>query len=64
MRIENWLANAAMIVLSVVVAWDVLVWFGVQKGHTVTEEIRGSWREWPFFIMAGMIAGGHFLRGK
>jgi hypothetical protein len=64
MRCEWWLANLALFSLSLVVAWDVLVFFGVVSGHTVTDEIRSDWRSWAFFALAGMVAGGHFLRGK
>lgn len=64
MRIESVLANVALCVLGAVVIWDAVVWFGLARGHTITEEIRGSWRSWLFFALAGAIAGGHFLRGK
>jgi len=62
MRFEKVLADAALAVLSVIVLWDILVYFGVVNGHSITEEIQGSWRQWLFFGLVGVIAGGHFLR--
>jgi len=64
MRWEYWLANLALLALVLVVVWDVLVFFGIVAGHTVTHEIRSDWRSWAFFVLAGVIAGGHFLSGK
>lgn len=64
MRLENAIASAALLVLAVVVAWDVCVHFGIVRGHTITHEIRSDWRSYAFFILAGVVAGGHFLRGK
>ena len=64
MRFENLVANLALLSLAVVVVWDVLVYLDVVTGHTITEEIRSDWRSWCFFLLAGMVAGGHFLRGK
>jgi uncharacterized membrane protein len=64
MRVENVLATLALCVLAAVVAWDLLVWFGFVGGQTITHEIRSDWRSWFFFVLTGIIAGGHFLRGK
>lgn len=64
MRVETVVADAALAVLVIVVGWDLLVWFHFVNGHTITDEIRGSWRSWLFFALAGTIAGGHFLSGK
>jgi cytochrome bd-type quinol oxidase subunit 2 len=64
MRIENLIAWLALVVLALVVLWDVLTWFGIVQGHSITHEIRSDWRSWAFFLLAGTIAGGHFLAGK
>jgi hypothetical protein len=64
MRVESVLANLSLVVLALVVLWDVVVYVGLIQGHSITHEIRGSWRSWAFFVLAGTIAGGHFLTGK
>lgn len=64
MRVEYILANLALVVLFAVVAWDIAVWFHLVNGHTITHEIRSTWRGWAFFVLAGTVAGGHFLTGK
>lgn len=64
MKLEPVIANLALVVLLVVVIWDVMVYLGIVPGHSITHEIRGSWRSWCFFVLAGTIAGGHFLTGK
>ncbi len=64
MRAENIIASFALLALVIVVVWDALVYFGVPIGHTITDEIRGDWRSWLFFVLVGLIAGAHFLRGR
>jgi hypothetical protein len=61
---ERWLADLAFVSLLAIVIWDVLVFLQLIPGHSITHEIRGSWRSWPMFLLVGSIAGGHFLAGK